>query len=120
MNKDMRDQLSRIKQAWNDHNDVDKFDDIYISEVARIISDSEDDVRETLEESRKFMNTPDASSNLATQTANNVSGTGEGQESEKCSDTADKEENVTDAEATIIHDIRMRKVDTEAKPIEKN
>ena len=51
MNKDMRDQLNRIKQAWDDHNDVDRFDDIYIAEITRIITDSEDDVRETIMES---------------------------------------------------------------------
>ncbi len=52
MNKDMREQLERIKQAWKDHNEDDKLDDIHVKEITRIIADSEDDVRVTIMESR--------------------------------------------------------------------
>ena len=50
MNKDMREQLDRIKQAWADRNKEDKFDEIYVEEITRIITDSEDYVRETIME----------------------------------------------------------------------
>jgi hypothetical protein len=118
MNKDMRDQLNRIKQAWDDHNDVDRFDDIYIAEITRIITDSEDDVRETIMESRKLMNMPNVSPNSATRGADEASETGGGQKSEICSDNDGNEDNVTEAEATKYQNIRMRKVDTESRPID--
>ena len=75
MNKDMREQLNRIKQAWADRNKEDKFDDIYIEEITRIITDSEDDVRETIMESRRVMNMPNVSPNSATCEAIEVSET---------------------------------------------
>ena len=71
MNKDMREQLESIKQAWRDQNEGDKLDDdVQIEEIIIIIADSENDVRMTIMESRKAMNMPNVSPNSATREAN--------------------------------------------------
>ena len=46
MNKGMRDQLGRMKQAWRVHNDADKLDDAYTLEIAKIVNNAEDEVQE--------------------------------------------------------------------------
>ena len=58
MNKAMKAQFGRMKQAWIDHDPtVDKVDDNCLPEIAGIVSETEAEVRETLEASYWFMNT---------------------------------------------------------------
>lgn len=119
MNKDMWEQLDRIKQAWADRNEEDKFDDIYIEEITRIITDSEDDVRETIMESRRVMNMLNVSPNSATCEAIEMSGTEGGQRQNGGGDNDGKEDN-TDAKGNTSQNIHMRRVDTEDRQIDKS
>ncbi len=66
MNNEMREQLERIRQAWANRKKDVGFNKAYIDEINRIIADSEDDVRETIMESRKIMNMPNVSPSSAT------------------------------------------------------
>ena len=53
MNKDMKDQFVRMKRAWTDHNpQVDTVDDNCLPEIARIVSETEVEVRDTLKASK--------------------------------------------------------------------
>ena len=110
MNKDMREQLDRIKQAWADRSREVKFDETYIEEINRIITDSEDDVRETIMESRRVMNMPNISPSSVTREAIEVSETGGDQEN-KGSDNNGKKED-TDENTDASQDIHMRRVGT--------
>ena len=111
MNNEMREQLERIKRAWaNRRRDVE-FDEAYIDEINRIITDSEDDVRETIMESRRLMNMPNVSPSSATCEAIGTSRTEEDREirgSGNNGKRVDADDN-TDAG----QDIHMRKVGTE-------
>ena len=115
MHKDMRDQLGRIKQAWSDH-DEEYFDDAYVSEIASIITESEYDVREALEESRKFMSVQRGTSDV-TQTTGGINKPGEHRESkEQTGGRADEKEVITEDGIPHRKEIQIRKVDVENGP----
>ncbi len=111
MNKDMREQLERIKQAWANRRSDVEFDEAYVEEINRIITDSEDDVRETIMESRRVMNMPNVSPSSAACEAIGASETGENKEIRGSDNNGNKEHTGKIIDAG--QDIHMRKVGTE-------
>ena len=123
MNKDMRDQFSRMKQAWTDHDPkVDKVNNC-LPEIARIVSKTEVEVKETLKVSKRFMNTPSVNPNLELQTTNKTDKVKNDQKSERHSNrhsgTANEKE-VTNAGTLPNHAVCIRKVDTGDTPGKEN
>jgi len=110
MNNEMREQLERIKQAWANRRKDVEFDKAYIDEINRIITDSEDDVRETIMESRKIMNMPNVSPSSATCEAIETS---KNKKNRGTKGSGNNDKRVCDEDNTDAgQDIHMRRVGT--------
>ena len=114
MSKYMQNQRSRMKQAWKIHNDTGKLDNVDNSNIAKIVKESEDEVREAIEETKKYLT-------LSDQSGPAVEAKNEIEKDQKVTGQENEHNNVdaTTTEMPQLHNPHIRKVDVASLPVNK-